>query len=85
MTRRSRSATILSILEQYFEGGRKLGKILIDMGALSPEELRVALRLQRESMSDQRIGEILRKEGYVMEVDVDRALQVQGSGSDSIY
>ena len=74
--RKSKSAVILSILEEYFEAERRVGEILEDMGAVSPEEIDEALEEQEES-SDKKIGEIMVENDYVREVDLDRALQVQ--------
>jgi len=74
--RKSKSAVILSILEEYFEAERRVGEILKDMGAVSPEEIDDALAEQEED-SDKKIGEIMVENDYVREVDLDRALQVQ--------
>ena len=38
--RKSRSAVILEILEQYFEQGKTITEILIDIGALTPNQLK---------------------------------------------
>lgn len=74
--RKSKSAVILSILEEYFEAERRVGEILNDMGAVSTDEIKDALEAQ-EQEKDKRIGEILVENDYVREVDLDRALQVQ--------
>ena len=74
--RKSKSAVILSILEEYFEAERRIGEILSDMGAVSSEQVKDALEAQEEG-TDKRIGEILVENDYVREVDLDRALQVQ--------
>ncbi|MFB6291408.1 MAG: hypothetical protein ABEJ25_06750 [Candidatus Bipolaricaulia bacterium] len=74
--RKSKSAVILSILEEYFEGGRRVGEILNDMGAVSSNELKDALKAQEQG-TEKRLGEILLENDYVREVDLDRALQVQ--------
>ena len=74
--RKSKSAVILTIIEEYFEAERKLGEILNDMGVVSPDEVEEALRKQ-EKGTDKRIGEILVDENYVREIDLDRALQIQ--------
>ena len=74
--RKSKSAVILSILEEYFEAERRIGEILEDMGAVSPKEIDEALAEQEED-SDKKIGEIMVENDYVREVDLDRALQVQ--------
>ncbi len=76
--RKSRSAVILTILEQYFERERKLGEILSDMGKVSPKDVEKALEVQKKEGSRRRIGEILIAEGLVAEKDVQRALAVQG-------
>lgn len=74
--RKSKSAVILSILEEYFEAERRVGEILKDMGAVEPEAIDEALAKQEED-SDKKIGEIMVENDYVREVDLDRALQVQ--------
>ena len=74
--RKSKSAVILSILEEYFEAERRVGEILKDMGAVEPEKIDEALAKQEED-SDKKIGEIMVENDYVQEVDLDRALQVQ--------
>lgn len=74
--RKSKSAVILSILEEYFEAERRVGEILKDMGAVEPEKIEEALAEQEEN-SDKKIGEIMVENDYVREVDLDRALQVQ--------
>jgi len=75
--RKSRSAVILTILEQYFEGDKKLCQILSDMGKLSPEDVEKALELQKKEGNKRRIGELLVEEGFVEEKDIQRALAVQ--------
>jgi len=75
--RKSRSAVILTILEQYFEGNKKLGEILVDMGKLKPKELEKALEMQKKEGNKRRIGELLVEEGLVEEKDVQRALAIQ--------
>jgi len=75
--RKSRSAVILTILEQYFEGNKKLCEILRDMGKLSPEDVEKALELQKKEGNRRRIGELLVEEGLVEEKDIQRALAVQ--------
>lgn len=75
--RKSKSACLLSILEEYFEAEKRVGEILTDMGILNNEELRRCLEKQKKSRDGKRIGEILVKENYVKEIDLDRALEVQ--------
>ena len=74
--RKSKSAVILSILEEYFEAERRVGEILNDMGAVSADQLKEALNAQEQD-ADKKLGEILLENDYVREVDLDRALQVQ--------
>lgn len=76
--RKSRSAVILSVLEEYFEHNNKLGEILLDMGALSPHNLERGLTLQQRKFADKLLGEILLSEGMVSSDALDRALVVQG-------
>jgi hypothetical protein len=81
--RKSRSAVILTILEWYFEAGRKLGEILVDMGKLSKEDLERALKIQEEENFKRRLGEILTEEGFVKPRDVQRALRIQQRSSST--
>lgn len=75
--RKSRSAVILTVLEQYFEGQKKLGEILVDMEKVATKDLDKALELQKKEGNKRRIGEILVQEGLTEEKDVQRALAVQ--------
>ena len=45
--RKSRAVVVLSIMEEYFEKGHRLGGILIDLGVLLEKNLADALALQR--------------------------------------
>ncbi|MCF7890491.1 hypothetical protein K9M78_04660 [Candidatus Bipolaricaulota bacterium] len=74
--RKSKSAVILSILEEYFEAERRIGEILNDMGAVTFDRIKDALEAQEQG-TDKKLGEILVENDYVREVDLDRALQVQ--------
>lgn len=75
--RRSRSAYILSILEEHLEGKNKIGEILMDMGLLTREELQQSLKIQSDTNSGRLLGEILLEKGFVEERDLKRALGVQ--------
>jgi len=75
--RKSKSAVILSILEEYFEAEQRVGEILSDLGAISSDEVEEALAKQKEE-GDKKIGEIMVENDYVREVDLDRALEIQG-------
>ena len=74
--RKSKSAVILSILEEYFEAERRVGEILKDMGVVNSTQIKEALEEQKRD-KDKKIGEILVEKDQVREVDLDRALQVQ--------
>lgn len=75
--RKSKSAVILSILEEYFESEQKIGEILRDLGAVSSDKLNRALEVQRTEQTDKKLGEILVNNNYVRDVDLDRALDIQ--------
>ncbi|MGQ9700101.1 MAG: hypothetical protein ACUVQS_03425 [Candidatus Bipolaricaulaceae bacterium] len=75
--RKSRSAVIMSILEEYFERDKRLGEILVDLGALSPGQVDQALREQEREGHRRPIGEILVEKGWVRAQDVKRALLIQ--------
>ena len=75
--RKSRSAVIISLLEESFESGRRLGEILVDLGVLTDEDLARALRLQHSTFKGKLLGEVLEAELSVTEAEIDRALQIQ--------
>jgi len=77
--RKSKSACLLTILEEYFEAENKIGQILTDMGKLDREKLHEALDVQREQTDPQKLGEILVKNNYVEKVELERALELQNS------
>ena len=81
--RMSRSAVLLSIVEEYFESNKQLGEILVDMNFLSRKKLSKALELQREKNLQEgreiKLGEILLEKGWVTESQLNRALEVQNS------
>jgi len=76
--RKSRSAVILSILEQYFESTKRLGEILVDLGVISHSELAKGLELQKTRFTDKLLGDILLEEELVAPEAVERALIIQG-------
>jgi len=75
--RRSKSAVILSIIEEYFEADKKLGEILCDLGRLSPEKLRQATEIQKREGGKRKLGQVLLAEKMVGERDLRRALAIQ--------
>ncbi len=75
--RKSRSSMILTILEQHFERDRRVGEILIDIGAASSEHVERALRAQQAQSEWRPLGEIMIEQGSVSHQDVDRALLIQ--------
>lgn len=81
--RKSRSAVILSILEWYFEGNKKLGEILVDMGKIDPNDIEKILEAQKTEKQKKLIGELLVQAGLVSRKDVLRALAIQSSKSTS--
>ena len=76
--RRSRSAVILSILEEYFEREKRLGEILIDLGAVSHASLAKGLELQKTKFTEKLLGEILLEEALVSRDALEQALTIQG-------
>lgn len=75
--RKSQSAVILSVLEEYFERRRKLGEILQTIAGLSDEQLNRALEIQRKESKRRLLGEILLDEGSVEEKALRKSLSVQ--------
>ena len=80
--RKSMSACLLSILEEYFEAGSRLGEILSDMGLVDRNQLNACLEKQEKGQKDKKVGEILVEENYAREIDIDRALVIQKSSSE---
>ncbi|UCF10679.1 MAG: hypothetical protein JSW65_03110 [Candidatus Bipolaricaulota bacterium] len=76
--RKSRSAVILSILEEFFERDKRIGEILLDMGAVSHKDLAASLEMQADKHAGKRLGEILLEEKMVSKEAVERALLIQG-------
>ncbi len=77
--RKSRSAVILTVLERYFEGEKRLGEILVDMGKLSDDQLDELIKKQQQADDHRRLGEMLLEEELVSEKDLHRALAIQKS------
>jgi len=77
--RMSKSACILSILEDYLESDNLVGQILKDMNALDKHQLQQALMKQRKTNDNKKIGEIMVDSDYVSEDQLDRALEVQAT------
>lgn len=75
--RKSRSAVIMSILEEYFERDKRLGEILVDLGVLDHARVTQALAEQAAEVQRRPIGEILVEKGWVRPQDVERALIIQ--------
>ena len=75
--RKSKSACLLSLLERYFEAEKKVGEILTDLGLVSKEQIRKSLLKQKKGSNNKKIGEIMLEDGFIEEVDLDRALDIQ--------
>lgn len=75
--RKSKSAVVLSILEEHFESRRRIGEILQDIGVLEERQLNSALDVQKTEENEKKLGQITVEEDYVSEVDLDRALTIQ--------
>jgi hypothetical protein len=81
--RKSRSAVILSILEEHFEREKRLGEILVDLGVISHADLAKGLELQKTKFTDKLLGDILLEERMVDPEAVERALIIQGRNENS--
>ena len=75
--RKSKSAVILSLIEEHYEKGRKLGEILLDLGVLSESALERALAAQRQESAKRLLGEILTDEAGISSHHIGRALEIQ--------
>ena len=80
--RRSKSAVILSIIEDYFEAEKRIGEILNDLGVVSPDQIEESLEEQKKKETEQKLGRILLDKGYVQEVDLDKALAIQDRATE---
>jgi len=76
--RKSKSAMVLSILEEHFEAERKIGEILKDMRLIDVKQLQAALEAQRRAERQKKLGQIMLEKDYVEEGQLERALGVQG-------
>jgi len=81
--RKSHSAVILCILEEYFEPEKKLGQILVDLGILSETGLSRGLDLQKSKFKEKLLGDILLSEGLVEERALEDALMIQKGRSSN--
>ncbi len=77
--RRSKSSAMLSILEEYFEAGKRIGEILKDMNAINTAQLHEALTEQRNKKEGKRLGEIMLEKKLINEKQLERALGIQGA------
>ena len=75
--RKSRSAVILSVLEEHFERNKKLGEILVDLGAVSHSDVQKSLELQKNTFTEKLLGEILVEQQGVKKEALERALAIQ--------
>ena len=81
LERKSKSAVIVEILEEYFLKGKRIGEILLTIGCLSEEELREAMEIQKQENGRRCLGEILLEQAFVKERDLKRALTIQNRSS----
>ena len=75
--RKSKSAVILSILEEYFMG-KNLGEILCEIGCVNNKQISKSLEVQQKEGKNKLLGEILLNENFITEEDLNRALFLQG-------
>ena len=69
---------LVSILREHFEREKRLGEILMDLGALSHGDLAKGLDLQKKKFAEKLLGDILLEQEPVGKEAVDRALIIQG-------
>jgi hypothetical protein len=77
--RTSVSALLLTALEYYFEGERRVGEILVDQGILEQADLEKALEVQGNDKGKP-LGEILLSLDLIKPTDLRRALVIQRKG-----
>ena len=81
LERKSKSAVIVEILEEYFLKGKRIGEILLTTGCLSKEELRQGIEIRKAENGRRCLGEILLGQGFVKERDLKKALAIQNRSS----
>jgi hypothetical protein len=81
LERKSKSAVIIEILEEYFLKGKRMGEILLSMGCVSEEQLSEAIEIQKQENGRRSLGEILLQQGFVKERDLKKALAIQNRSS----
>jgi len=74
--RKSKSAVILSILEEYF-GKKKLGEILCEIGYINNEQLAKGLKIQQEEGENKLLGEIFLNANFINKKELNRILLLQ--------
>jgi hypothetical protein len=79
--RKSKSAVIVAILEEYFLKGKRIGEILLTTDCLSEEELKQGKEIQKRENGRRCLGEILLEQGFVKERDLKKALAIQNRSS----
>lgn len=58
-----------------------IGQVLIQLGAITEEQIEQALALQSIATDPERIGEVLVDVGYITEIDISRAIATQIASS----
>ena len=76
--RKSKSAVILSILEEYFRK-KRFGEILLEIGRINNERLNKGLEIQQKEEKNKLLGTILLDESFINKEDLDRVLFLQGN------
>lgn len=75
--RKSKGSLILSILQDYLQKRKRLGAILLNIAAISKDQLDKALKIQQKEEKRRLLGEILLDQGFVEEKTLSESLALQ--------
>lgn len=73
----------LEAVQKPDEAPMRIGEILVSEGAIEPQTLEVALEKQAASPRDEKLGELLVKQGLASAADVGNALETQKQAAAS--
>ena len=75
--RKSKGSLILSILQDYLQKRKRLGTMLLNIAAISKDQLDRGLKIQQKQEKKRLLGEILLDQGFVQEKTLSESLALQ--------
>lgn len=75
--RKSKGSLILSILQDYLQKRKRLGTMLLNIAAISKDQLDKALKIQQKEEKRRLLGDILLDQGFVEEKTLSESLALQ--------